>query len=632
MRPDEFGTLFARAVEHHVQGRLNEALSLYESVIRLNPNVPEACCNLAIVLQSLNRFDEALQCYDRAILLQPDNADTHYNRGVALGFLNRLEEAVGSYDEAIRLKLHHVQALSNKGVVLRRLDRAEEALGIFDRIVQLRPGDPEAYYNRANTLRELGRPDEALRSFDCAIELRPNYAEAYSDRAIVLSDLNRHQDALQSADRAIQLKPGLAEAYHGRGNALRDLGRADEALDSYEKALAIDPGFAEAYNNKGYALHELSRHHEAVQCYEFALTFKPDYPEALNNQGNALLSLKQLDEACQCYDKALLFRSDYPEALWDKSLCRLLMGDLESGWPLYEWRKRKPKPVGLRKFLQAEWAGKESLEGKTLFVHAEQGLGDTIQFCRYARIAREKGAKVVFAVQDPLMRLLESLGPEIDLIPLTGVPDTFDCHIAMMSLPLALGTTLETCPATVPYLHAEPEKVAKWRARIGSEGFRIGICWQGNKQAEVDAGRSFPLRHFENLAKIPNVRLISLQKNDGVEQLADLPPGMTVETLGDDFDAGPDAFVDTAAAMECLDLVITSDTAVAHLAGALGRPAWVALKYVPDWRWLLDRRDSPWYPTMRLFRQPAPGDWPSVFAAILAQWVEQIGLKPNEGA
>ncbi len=624
MRPRDTDALFRKAVEHHKHGRLREALSLYDALIGLNSSIAPAHYNRGIALQSLNRFDEALQSYDRAIMLQPNYTEAHYNSGVTLSSLNRLEDAVRSYDKVIALKPHHADAYYGRGNALRHLNRFEEAVRSFDRAIQIRPDHVDAYNNRGNTLKELKRLEDALRDFDRAIGLKPDFAEAHNNRGSALKLLKRFPEALQSFNRAIALRPDFAGAHTGRGDINKEIGNLEEALDDYDRAIALRPDYADAYNNKGNALLELKRPDEALQCYDRALELKPDHPEAHSNRGHRLRLLKRLEQAVECYDKAITFKPDFVEAYWDKATSMLLMGNLEQGLSLYEWRKKRAEPAGFRMFPQPEWTGKERLEGRTLFVHAEQGLGDTIQFCRYARIAREKGAKVVFAVQDPLMRLLESLGPEIDLIPLTGVPDTFDCHIAMMSLPLALGTTLETCPATVPYLHAEPEKVAKWRARIGSEGFRIGICWQGNKQAEVDAGRSFPLRHFENLAKIPNVRLISLQKNDGVEQLADLPPGMTVETLGDDFDAGPDAFVDTAAAMECLDLVITSDTAVAHLAGALGRPAWIALKYVPDWRWLLDRRDSPWYPTMRLFRQQAPGDWHSIFAAIETELADPL--------
>jgi hypothetical protein len=273
----------------------------------------------------------------------------------------------------------------------------------------------------------------------------------------------------------------------------------------------------------------------------------------------------------------------------------------------------------LRSYPQPAWTGKESLDGKILFIYPEQGLGDTIQFCRYAELAEARGAKVILSVQDPLVRLMRQLGPTIGIVGQDAAPPDFDYHVALMSLPWAFRTDWNTFPARIPYLRAEPERVGKWRRIIGNGGFKVGICWQGNRRGQVDAGRSFPVRQFECLAGLPGVRLISLQKNDGAGQLLDLPAGMTVETLGDDFDSGGDAFVDTAAAMENLDLVITSDTAIAHLAGALGRPTWIALKHVGDWRWFLDRSDSPWYPTVRLFRQSQRGDWAGVFSEIERQ-------------
>ncbi|MGD0143292.1 MAG: glycosyltransferase family 9 protein, partial [Rhizomicrobium sp.] len=285
-------------------------------------------------------------------------------------------------------------------------------------------------------------------------------------------------------------------------------------------------------------------------------------------------------------------------------------------WRLYEWRKKRFSPEVSRDYPQPVWLGEEDIEGKTLFVYAEQGLGDTIQFCRYAQLAEVKGANVIFAVQDELIPLLGKLTDGITIMGWKAPPPPFDLQTSLLSMPLAFGTDENNIPATVPYLQPGPDLVAKWRKFLGNDGYRVGICWQGKKDTPIDKGRSFPLRCLEGLSKIPNLRLISLQKNDGVEQLRGLPPGMKVETLGENFDAGPGAFVDTAAVMESLDLVVTTDTAIAHLAGALARPVWVALKHVPEWRWLLGRADSPWYPTMKLFQQPTDDDWRSVFAAM----------------
>jgi tetratricopeptide (TPR) repeat protein len=692
LRPDALNALFGQAVECHVKGRLAEALSLYDAVIRFNPNVAAAHCNRALVLQSLDKLDDALKGYNRAIRIQPNYADAHFNRGIVLRLLNRAGEAVRSYDQAIKYQPNHFEAHNNRGNALRDLKRLEEALQNFDQAIRLKPDFADAHHNRAKALRDLGRPDQAISSVDNALSLKPDFAEALFTKGTALQGLERFDEALQCYERAIELQPGNAEAHFAKGSTLQrierfedallsydrvielqpgnaeahfakgstlhrlerfedalrsydwavefqpgnpeihfakgstleSLGRGDEALQSYDRAIEIRPDFAEVHNQRGNVFQELRRSEEALQCYEKSISIKPDQFAAYNNRGNVLRLMKRFSEAIRSFDKAIEIRPDCADAYWNQAAVVLLLGDWKTGWPLYEWRKRLPKYAGLWSSPQAEWTGHEDLTEKTLLIHAEQGLGDTIQFCRYALLAREKGARVVLAVQDQLARLLKSLQPGIEVLRLGGSQAASDYQVVLMSMPLAFGTEPSTCPASVPYLRAEPERVASWRGRIGSEGFRIGICWQGNKKAPIDAGRSFPLRHFEAIARLPNIRLISLQKHDGVDQLDDLPSGMRVETLGDDFDAGPDAFLDTAAVMECLDLVITSDTTVAHLAGALARPTWVALKHVPDWRWLLDRSDSPWYPTMKLFRQPTAGDWVSVFADMEARLVERI--------
>jgi hypothetical protein len=290
---------------------------------------------------------------------------------------------------------------------------------------------------------------------------------------------------------------------------------------------------------------------------------------------------------------------------------------------LHEWRKLKDEPVGHRQFAAPLWLGSEAVSGRRILIHWEQGLGDTVQFCRYVRLLEEAGAKVLFAPQQRLRRLMGSLSPTIELVDENDSTLAFDFHCPLLSLPLAFKTELTSVPGRTPYLGAEEGLVSRWRERIGNAGFKIGICWQG-ATSKIDAGRSFPVSAFEAIARLPGVRLISLHRGSGEAQLQSLPEGMKVETLGAEFDAGPDAFVDSAAVMKCCDLVITSDTAVAHLAGALAVPVWIALKQVPDWRWMLDRADSPWYPTARLFRQQVRDDWSAVFADIQTHLVELL--------
>lgn len=537
----------------------------------------------AVERQLQGRTAEALALYDAAIRVNPKAAAAHCNRGLLLQALSRTDDALASYDRAIVLQRDYADAHYNKAVALRSLNRIDEAVSSYDRAIRFKPSHAEAHANKGNALRELGRPEEALRSLD----------------------------------RAIALKPDLVQAHYNRGNVLQDLKRWNEAVEDYDRAIARDPRFAMAHNNRGNALRLLGRPGKALQSCDRAIELWPRSPESHNSRGNALKDLARLPEAIASYDRAIALSPDYAEAYWNKSLCALLTGDFAQGWELYEWRRKQPGAAEFPAYPQPEWSGVESLAGKTLLIRAEQGLGDTIQFCRYALLAREAGAKVVLAVQDVLTRLLAGLGPDIEIIPLTADPPAFDLHIPLMSTPRAFRTDLRSYRAEVPYLHAEPDRIVQWRDRLGTEGFKVGICWQGNSRAGIDLGRSFPLRHFEMLSKIPDVRLIGLQKHDGVEQLRDLPAGLCVENLGETFDAGPDAFIDTAAVMENLDLVITSDTAIAHLAGALGRPVWVVLQQIPDWRWLLHRADSPWYPTAGLFRQTQRGDWTGVFAEIL---------------
>jgi tetratricopeptide (TPR) repeat protein len=632
-------------------GKVDEALRSYDEAIGIEPRNADAHFNRGTALARLNRPGEALRSYDQAIKFKPDHIAALVNRGTTLRELKRPEEALGSFDRVIALNPRLAMAHNFRANVLADLNRREDALQSFEQAIRLQPDFAEAWYNRGRTLLSLQRPRDAAQSFDRVIQLQPALAEAHHQRANALRDLRLWDEALRGYDRALELKSDFAEAYNERGNVLRDLKRADEALASYERAAELMPDFAEAHSNRGNALTELKRLEEALESHDRAVALKPDYALAHFNRGNTLRDLGRLNEALASYDraiqltpglaaahlgKALLLtdrrRADEAIDTFDRALentpddvlaalgkgmCLLQMGRFEEGWPLYEWRKKKPDRTDFRDYPQPAWTGTESLEGKTLFIYAEQGLGDTIQFCRYAQLARETGAKVIFAVQDPLVRLLKDLGPGIEIVGMSAQPPDFDYYIALLSMPLAFRTNLANCPANVPYLRAERERVENWRERLGGHGLKVGICWQGNPEA--DAAKSVSLRQFEAFAKIADVRLISLQKNDGVGQLLELPAGIGIETLGEDFDTPPDAFIDTAAVMETLDLVVTTDTAIAHLAGALGRPTWVALKHVPEWRWLLDRSDSPWYPTMRLFRQPVLNDWPAVFAAMKSQ-------------
>jgi tetratricopeptide (TPR) repeat protein len=581
-RAPDLPGLLARATAVHQKGELTEAERLYLAILEAQPDHFDAMHLLGVVRYQKGRHHEALDMIGSALKRNPGSAEALSNQGAVLQRLGRHKEGLRSYDQALTIWPDYPEALNNRGSVLRELNRYEEALASYDQALAIRPDDPDTLNNRGNALTELNRPHEALASFERALATRSDYAEALNGRANVLQRLKRFEEALASYDRALAIRPDYADALNGRGNWLHQHQRCDEALASYDMALAI----------------------------------RPDYAEALNNRGNALLELRRFDEALASYERA--FRLDPGDAdhRLNRALLLLLTGSFADGWREYEWR-RKTKGRE-RAFNGREWAG-EDVSGERLLLYSEQGLGDTIQFARFARSVARRGARVILEVPAPLGGLLQRLdGDAIILRAGDPLPD-FDRHLSLMSAPFILGWTGE-----IPYLSADPIRIDQWSKRLPAGVFRVGIAWQGNPAAPVDKGRSIPLTAFAPLGRIPGVRLISLQKGSGVEQLADLPPGMVVETLGADFDSGPDAFLDTAAVMMHLDLIVTSDTAVAHLAGALGRPVWMVLKHVPDWRWMIDREDSPWYPTARLFRQTDAGNWDEVFTRVAADLTQVV--------
>ena len=444
--------------------------------------------------------------------------------------------------------------------------------------------DVRSALTQAHALFGAGRMDPAGRLCVQVLERVPGEPNALH----LLGLIHHHQgdlaQALELVERACQVPGAPAPWFSNLAELLRVKGQYAEGERMARRALEGDVGLATAWGNLGLILQQTgtvdgARLAEAVACYDRAVALDPGLAIAYFNRGTLLLS----------------------------------HGDLARGWPDYEWRKQtRTYTAAPRKFAEAPWLGGQDISGKTLLVHWEQGLGDTIQFCRYLRTLNGLGARVLFAPQKQLTGLMRGLAADFELVDIQGPDLRFDYHVPLLSLPLALGTTLETIPDGVPYLDADRDSTSFWRRHVEEGGFRIGICWQGAPGA-WDAGRSFSIDEFQAIARIPGVRLYNLHKGAGLSQLDHLAPDMSVETFAGRLDAGPDAFVDTAAVMKLCDLVITSDTATAHLAGALGVPTWVALKHVPEWRWMLVRSDSPWYPTVRLFRQPAYGDWKGVF-------------------
>jgi tetratricopeptide (TPR) repeat protein len=475
-----------------------------------------------------------------------------------------------------------------------------------------------------------GRFEEAVHQIDRALAIDPGVSEAHNNRGNALKELKRYDEAVASYDRAIALNPVFAEAYHNRANALIELKRLDEALASYDRALALRP-YPAVLCGRGIVLSRLRRPQQALADYERAIALEPGYAEAFNLRANVLIELDRLGEALADYDRAIAINPARAEAFYDRAHGRLLAGRYPEGWADHEWRwQAKGFPSKRPKISAPPWQGQD-LNGRRLLVFQEQGFGDIIQFARYLPLLRECGAKVAFFIAPGLARLLRPVTAGIDIIHNLAHAGALDFQCALMSLPRWFKTDIGSIPAGIPYLRAERELVARWKERIGVHGFKIGIGWQGNPKG-LDANKHIALSEFIALARMPEVRLISLQHKDGLEQLADLPSDFRIETPGEDFNRGPDAFIDTAAVMANLDLIVSCDTSIPHLAGALGMPAWIILKHVADWRWLLGRDDSPWYPTVRLFRQAAMGDWRSAVAKVEQELKSLLALPPHARA
>jgi tetratricopeptide (TPR) repeat protein len=582
--------LFDEALFAYQNGRLAEAENLCKRLLKTSPKSAPVLELGALVSLSQKKFDLAVELYSRLIKLNPKLPKAYLNRGFALKALGKIDLAIQNYDRAIALA----------------------------------PGDAQSHYNRANALVQAGKFDEAVKGYEKSIGLNPASAEAYANLGNVLLEKGETKDAISNFSRAIDIDQRHGQALYGRAKALHKINRYEEALKDFDRAIALNKTYFQAFNDKGLVLHDIERFAEALESYDKAISLNSNYVEAFHNRAITLTELNLFDEAMASYDKALALDPNYTPASWNRANLLLLLGRFEQGLQQFESRNSLKIFRELRSYKEPVWSEGIGLSGKVLLICHELYLGDMIQFCRYAKLAEARGAKVIISAQDCLRELLQGLGPAIEIIPENSRPDNFDCHISLMSLPLAFKTVLETIPQQVPYLHADKARMERWRKRLGDWGFKIGICWQGSKLS-TDKKRSFPLSELHSISKLPNVRLISLQKSDGLEQLAQLPAGMMVETLGDDFDAGGQAFLDTAAVMKNLDLVITCDTAIAHLAGALAVPTWVVLKQVPDWRWLLARSDSPWYPTIRLFRQIERGVWETAFAQMESALISKLG-------
>jgi Flp pilus assembly protein TadD len=466
-----------------------------------------------------------------------------------------------------------------------------------------------------------GRAREAEQLYRQILVADPNFVSAWNLLGVLATQLNHNDVAVQYLKHAVRLQPGSAEIHYNMGLALQGLGRIDDAIASYRRTLELEPGHAKAHNNLGYAYRDKNQLDEALVCIHNALQFDPNMAEAHCNLGNALQMQSQWDEARQAFERAIALKPDFAAAHTNHAMVLLASGDFEPGWREYEWRW-KTGQIPERQFGRPQWEG-QPLEGKTVLLHAEQGLGDTLLFIRYSRLVKARGATVIAECPKPLMQLLSTCPGVDQIIAENYNRPPFDFHSPLLSLPRIFRTTVDKVPADVPYLFADPDLVTHWREKLAAlPGLRIGINWRGRPGQGSFSLRNIPLERFASLLSLP-ISLVSLQHGATQEEFA--AANVPIFHPGDDFDRSHGAFMDTAALMKNLDLVISSDTSVPHLAGALGVPVWIALPFAAGWQWMRDRADSPWYPTARLFRQMRAQDWNGVFDEIRQALAQRLG-------
>ena len=561
-----------RAVRYHQSGKLKEAGEIYERILESDPDHPDVLHLSGVIAHQSGKSGIAIDLINRAIQIDPEQASFYSNLGNALMEKGRLDEALECYQKAL----------------------------------EITPNLVEAHYNLGNAFYRKGDFGEAVRSFQKTLELMPELVEAQNNLGNTLVGIGRLDEAVECYQKALEMDPDNADTYNHLGKALKDQGKLDEAILNYQMAIHSSPANAEALNNLGNLFHEQMRLGEAVERYQKALEIKPDYIDAHDNLGKTFRDLGMLNQATSCYKRSLELDPDNGETIFDLATVHLLRGNFAEGWSGYESRFKRKKWRNIYPFRleMPRWDG-APFAGKRLFVHSEQGFGDSLQFVRYLPMVKERGGEVVFETVKPFMDLFKDLkGVDILLEGPAGTRQAIDCdlYVPLLSLPGIFETRLETIPSRVPYLFAEPRKVRYWHDKLPGTHFKVGLVWTGKA---TDRRRACPIEELSPLLKIPGVEFVGLQKGAPAKEVSVLPEEMAFRNIGEEFED----FSDTAAAIEHLNLIISIDTSVAHLAGAMGKPAWVLLHMSPDWRWLMNRSDSPWYPTMRLFRQSRPGHW-----------------------
>ncbi len=610
--------LLNEAIKAFQNGNFDRADSILKQIIRTDSKNLAALQILGLIQASKGNYPEAIHFLSKAVKIDPNNASIHYNLAKALMDSGDHHKSIPHHQKAADLTPHNPAIWLNYGKAVTFLGQNELALTCFNKALELNPNYAETLSNKSSALFELKRYEEALECAQQALELNPQLAESWLLKGIVLKELKRYEEALTDFDKALILKKDYAEAHFNKGHALQELKRLSEAITQYHQAIKFKEGYAEAYSNLGSALYELKQFKEALEYFDKALPLLPGHAETYFNKACALDSLKQYAEALAAYDKAIELKPDHHDALWNKSIHLLLHGNLDLGWKLYEarWKRRGADPIPHQTI--PELRHLNQVGDKKVLVWHEQGFGDVIQFSRYVPMLIALGANVTFQVQKPLVNLFKG---QFSCVLTSDLSENeiFDFQVPLLSLPKLFNTTLDSIPS-IPDIHISTEKINEWRARLhlSQTKINVGLAVSGNPKLKSFLDNLIPLSAFTPLLNKCKFFLIQKGMVESDYQFLHDHPEFTY--LGADIED----FSDTAAIMNAMEIVISVDTAIIHLAGSLRKQSFLLLQEYPEWRWLIDRSDSPWYPSIQILRQKTLGDWEGVINCLQSK----IGI-PN---
>jgi tetratricopeptide (TPR) repeat protein len=647
INPQHIEAFINKGVALKEMGQINESIESFNTALNIDPKNDNAWCNLGLSYHILGRFELSLECYEKALAINTNSIETYVNRADTLNHLKRFSEALHDCENAISINPRTFQAYTNLGNTHKLMGNLNEAEKSYKKALSLNPIDPVSLNNLGFVLRELRQEDEAIKYFKLCIDLHSNNEKLYLNLIECLESKKQYEEALKYSNLLIGLNSELASGYFHRGNALFRLKQFVDAEKDFHKSTFINPLYAEAFNNLGMTLKELNQPNDAIENYNKALQIRPNYPHALNNKGVALLELNLLNEAYACLDEATQIDQNYAAAYcnkglvlkglhqfdesyenhlkavqldaesgvfhWNLGLLLLLKGNLNQGFKEYEWRWKNPQSslaAGKREFIEPLWLGDQHLKNKTILIYCEQGLGDTIQFSRYVPLFNQLECTVILEVQASLVSLFKNM-PGISAIFAKGQKlPKFDYQCPIMSLPYAFDTTIDTIPPIQP-IFLEEAKITEWEKILGPKYKpRIGLAWSGSITHGNDRNRSIDLEQYISYL-IPEFEYISLQK-----EVREVDNEVLRKSDIRDFSEKIHDFSDTAALVSLIDLVITVDTSVAHLAASLDKPTLILISHTPDWRWMMNRDNSPWYPTVKLYRQQNIGDWQSALQTL----------------